>query len=91
MVAIGASAGGLDTLWAFFSQYAGDPALAIVIIKHLSPQHKSLIAELLAKHIGGSIRQIEDCMALSPNGVYLTPPDKNVAIFNRSLHLMETT
>jgi two-component system CheB/CheR fusion protein len=89
IVAIGASAGGLETLQAFFDNMPADPQIAFVIIQHLSPDHKSLMAELLAKHTPMAVRQIEDGMRLLPGCVYLTPPDKNVAIFNRSLHLLE--
>jgi len=89
IVAIGASAGGLETLQAFFHNMPVDPDVAIVIIQHLSPQHKSLMAELLAKHTPMTVRQIEDGMVLSSGCVYLIPPDKNVAIFNRRLHLMD--
>jgi two-component system, chemotaxis family, CheB/CheR fusion protein len=89
IVGIGASAGGLETLQAFFDNMPADADFAFVIIQHLSPQHKSLMVELLAKHTPMTVRQIEDGMRISPGCVYLTPPDKNVAIFNRSLHLME--
>ena len=89
IVGIGASAGGLETLQALFANMPADANIAFVIIQHLSPQHKSLMVELLAKHTPMPVRQIEDGMHLSPGCIYLTPPDKNVAIFNRSLHLME--
>jgi two-component system, chemotaxis family, CheB/CheR fusion protein len=89
IVGIGASAGGLETLQAFFANMPVDADIAFVIIQHLSPQHKSLMVELLAKQTPMTVRQIEDGMRLSPGCVYLTPPDKNVAIFNRSLHLIE--
>jgi two-component system, chemotaxis family, CheB/CheR fusion protein len=89
IVGIGSSAGGLETLQALFANMPADADIAFVIIQHLSPQHKSLMVELLAKHTPMTVRQIEDGMRLSPGCVYLTPPDKNVAIFNRSLHLME--
>jgi len=89
IVGIGASAGGLETLQAFFDNMPADADIAFVIIQHLSPQHKSLMVELLAKHTPMTVKQIEDGMRISPGCVYLTPPDKNVAIFNRSLHLME--
>jgi two-component system, chemotaxis family, CheB/CheR fusion protein len=88
-VGIGASAGGLETLQALFTNMPVDVNIAFVIIQHLSPQHKSLMVELLAKHTPMTVMQIEDGMRLSPGCVYLTPPDKNVAIFNRSLHLMD--
>jgi two-component system, chemotaxis family, CheB/CheR fusion protein len=89
IVGIGASAGGLETLQDFFEHMPADANIAFVIIQHLSPQHKSIMAELLSKHTPMTVKEIEEGVRLSPGCVYLTPPDKNVAIFNHNLHLIE--
>ena len=49
---IGASAGGLETLNNFFSIMPPDSNMAFVVIQHLSPQHKSIMASLVDKHTG---------------------------------------
>ena len=41
IVALGASAGGLEALQGFFGAVAPDPRLAFVVITHLAPQHAS--------------------------------------------------
>ena len=89
IVGIGASAGGLETLEAFFRKMPSDSGIAFVIIQHLSPKHKSIMAALLAKHTQMAVREIEDATPLESNCVYLNPPNKNVAIYNQILHLME--
>ncbi|MFC1841217.1 chemotaxis protein CheB [Thermodesulfobacteriota bacterium] len=89
IVGIGASAGGLETLKAFFSIMPPDSNMAFVVIQHLSPQHKSIMASLVDKHTLMNVCQIEDSVKIEPNHVYLNPPGKNVAIFNRRLHLLE--
>jgi two-component system, chemotaxis family, CheB/CheR fusion protein len=89
IVGIGASAGGLETLETFFSKMPPAANIAFVIIQHLSPKFKSIMASLLAKYTRMTVSEIEDGTALAPNCVYLNPPDKNVAVFNRTLHLME--
>ncbi|MFH2044180.1 MAG: chemotaxis protein CheB [Pseudomonadota bacterium] len=89
IVGIGASAGGLETLNAFFSIMPPDSNISFVVIQHLSPQHKSIMASLVDKHTRMNVCQIEDDTKLEPNHVYLNPPGKNVAIFNRCLHLLE--
>ncbi len=89
IVGIGASAGGLETLNVFFSSMPPDSNIAFVIIQHLSPSHKSIMASLLEKQTQMVVREIEDGTKLLANHVYLNPPGKNVAIFNRSLHLLE--
>ncbi len=89
IVGIGASAGGLETLNAFFSVMPPDSDIAFVIIQHLSPNHKSIMAALLEKKTPMVVQEIEDGCELQANHVYLNPPGKNVAIFNRHLHLLE--
>ncbi|MFZ0132988.1 MAG: chemotaxis protein CheB [Desulfobacterales bacterium] len=89
IVGIGASAGGLETLEAFFAKMPPEANMAFVIIQHLSPNFKSIMASLLAKHTRMTVSEIEDGMTLAPNCVYLNPPNNNVAVFNRTLHLME--
>jgi two-component system CheB/CheR fusion protein len=89
IVGIGASAGGLETLNAFFSIMPPDSNMAFVVIQHLSPKHKSIMASIVNKHTRMTVEQIEDGTKLEPNQVYLNPPGKNVAIFNSRLHLLE--
>ena len=66
IVGIGASAGGLETLNAFFSIMPPDSGMAFVVIQHLSPKHKSIMASLLDKHTQMSVVQIEDGTRVEP-------------------------
>lgn len=89
IVGIGASAGGLETLNAFLSIMPSDSGMAFVIIQHLSPDYKSIMVSLLEKQTHMAVNQIEDGTKVLPNHIYLNPPGKNVAIFNRTLHLLD--
>jgi two-component system CheB/CheR fusion protein len=89
IIGIGASAGGLETLQRFFSRMSPEANLAFVIIQHLSPNFKSIMASLLAKYTRMTVSEIRDGSTIAPNCVYLNPPTKNVAVFNRTLHLVE--
>jgi two-component system, chemotaxis family, CheB/CheR fusion protein len=93
VVGIGASAGGLEPLEAFFAHLPTDqpPAvdLAFVVIQHLSPNHKSIIGEILKKDTNLPIAEIQDGMELEPNTVYLNPPGKEVGIYQGVFHLVE--
>ena len=91
IVGIGSSAGGLEALELFFSNVSPNTNMAFVIIQHLSPRHKSIMADILMKYTQMKILQIRDNQKIKPNHVYLNPPDKNVIILNRSLHLTEPT
>lgn len=87
VVGIGASAGGLEALQEFFSNVPEDTGLAFVVIQHLSPDYKSLMDELLARHTRIPIHIAEDGMLMEPNNIYLIPPRKNISIFHDHLYL----
>lgn len=89
IVGLGASAGGLDPLEAFFDKMPGDTGMAFVIIQHLSPDYKSLMDELLARHTTMAIRRVEDEMLVERNTIYLIPPKKQMAIKAGKLRLTD--
>src|SRR5215208_6400421 len=78
IVAIGASAGGLESLEKLFSRLPTDTGMAFVVLQHLSPDFKSLMDELLGRRTSMRIRQAEDDMAVEPDTVYLLPPMKEM-------------
>jgi len=80
IVGIGASAGGLESLEQLFSALPSDTGLAFVIVQHLSPDFKSLMDELLARHTEMPIHLVEDGMSIEPDHVYLIPPKKEMII-----------
>src|SRR5688572_6320680 len=87
IVAIGASAGGLESLERLFSKLPTDTGLAFVVLQHLSPDFKSLMDELLSRRTQMRIRQAEHDMAVEPDTVYLLPPMKEMIIRRRRLLL----
>ena len=89
IVGIGASAGGLEALETFFYHMPSDSGMAFVIIQHLSPTHKSIMASLLSKNTKMEVMEVKDGMKVEPNRVYLNPPNKNVSIIQGTLQLME--
>jgi two-component system, chemotaxis family, CheB/CheR fusion protein len=88
-VAVGASAGGLEAIEAFFSGMVPDSGLAFIVIQHLSPDYKSLMVEILSKKTAMKVHRAEDGMLVQPDNVYLIPPKKNLTIFHGKLFLNE--
>lgn len=88
VVAIGASAGGLDALERFFDELPADTGAAFVVIQHLSPDHKSMMDNLLARHTDMPVLMAENGMELAANHVYLIPPGKNMTVAGSQLRLM---
>ena len=86
---IGASAGGLEALEQFLRQVPGKSGMAFVIIQHLDPTHKGIMPELLQRATGMEVFQVRDRMRVLPNCVYVIPPNKDMSILHRVLHLFE--
>lgn len=89
VVGIGASAGGLEALQDFFKSMPLDSGLSFVVIQHLSPDFKSMMDELLARHTRLRIKIIDDGIAVEANTIYLIPPRKNLSIFHNKIYLDE--
>jgi len=87
VVGIGASAGGLDPIEAFFEAMPQGHGIAFVVVQHLSPDFKSLMQELLARHTRMEIRRAEHGMEVEAGTVYLIPPRKNLRIEKGALHI----
>ena len=85
IVAIGASAGGLDSLERLFTHLPTDSGMAFVVLQQLSPDFKSLTDEPLSRRTAMPIRQAEHDMPVEPNTVYLLPPMKEMIIRQRRL------
>ncbi len=89
VIGLGASAGGLEALQQFLANMSCTSDIAFVIIQHLSPDYKSLLAEILAKHTRMEVIQAENGMEIKPNHVYLIPPKNNMIIEHGHLLLKE--
>ena len=89
VVGIGASAGGLEALQQFLTFLPTDTGMAFVIIQHLAPDHKSLLASILAKYSAMPVTEIRDGMRVERNHIYMIPPRYNVEIVSDVLRLRE--
>jgi len=91
IVGIGASAGGLEALTAFFERMPPHTDLAFVVVQHLSPDFKSLLDELLARHTQMAIHWAADQMLIEANILYLIPPLTVPALAQGRFRLCEPT
>ena len=89
IVAIGASAGGLEAIHSFFDNLTESNNLAFIIIQHLSPDYKSLLVELVAKHTHLSVFEAEHNIEVKPNCIYVIPPKMLMTIADGRLQLSE--
>jgi two-component system CheB/CheR fusion protein len=91
IVGIGASAGGLSAFEAFFSGMPADidPGMAFVLVQHLAPDHKSILAELIRRYTRMQVFEVEDGMPVRVNCAYIIPPNFDMAFLNGTLQLLE--
>ncbi|MFN0103124.1 MAG: chemotaxis protein CheB [Bryobacteraceae bacterium] len=93
VVGIGASAGGVAAFEAFFSTMPADnaPGMAFVLVQHLARDHKSLLSELIRRYTRMQVFEVEDGMVIKPNCAYIIPPNRDMALLNGALQLLEPT
>ena len=89
IVAIGASAGGLEAFQQFFSHMPVDSGMAFVLITHLDPTHKSILGDLLQRYTHMKVFQAEDGLIVRPDCLYLIPPNKDMSILHGALQLLD--
>ena len=89
IVAIGASAGGLEALAQFLSHVPVGSGMAIVIIQHLDPDHKGMLPELLQRTTLMPVVQAKNRIKVRPDCVYVIPPNADLSILYDSLYLLE--
>lgn len=91
LIAIGASAGGLEALQEFLSTLPSDlNNFAIIIAQHMSPTHKSMLVQLLSRETQLSVSEAIHGELIEAKKVYITPPDKDIAIVGNFIELRKT-
>ena len=88
VVAIGASAGGLEAFTALLKALPDNTGFAFVVIQHLDPQHQSALPNLLARCTVMPVYEVRDGMSLEPNTVYVIPANAGLAL---SQHVFQLT
>ena len=88
IIAIGASAGGMEEINSFFDHTPLD-GVSYIIIQHLSSDFKSRMVELLTKHSKLVVNEAKDKMKVMGNQVYLIPNDKFMTIKKGKLYLSD--
>lgn len=88
IIAIGASAGGLEAISDFFD-YTPLDGVSYVVIQHLSADFKSQMSKILDRHTDLKVIEAEDNMEVERNKVYLIPSTKYMIIKNGHLLLID--
>jgi two-component system, chemotaxis family, protein-glutamate methylesterase/glutaminase len=80
VIALAASAGGLTALSKVLSGLPADFPAALVVVQHLDPRHRSLMAEILSRRTALPVKQAEQGDFLKPGKAYIAPPNQHLLV-----------
>src|ERR1700694_5025981 len=85
VVGIGASAGGLDAVKTFLKALPAKSGMAYVFIQHLSPEHESILPEILQRVAPFPVQHITDNLQIEQDNLYIIPQNKAVTVVEGAL------
>lgn len=85
VVAIGASAGGVEVLLGMASELPADLPASIFIVLHTSPDHPSALPDLLTKRGRLPASHPLDGEKIVPGHIYVAPPDNHLLLRQGSM------
>lgn len=91
IVGLGASAGGLEALEQFFARVPAKSGLAYIVVQHLDPTQKAMLAELLQRVTLLRVREAGEQMRVEADHVYVIPPNAELSLVQGMLHVMPPT
>lgn len=87
VVGVVASAGGLNAFKKFLEAMPEDSGVAVILIPHLDPTHKSLMVPLLSRQTKLPVCEAADGMVVQPNRIYVIPANRSLSITGGVLSL----
>ncbi len=89
VVGVGASAGGLEALMHLLDALPRHANVAVIVVQHLEPHHRSRLAELLGKNSPMPVQEATEGTRVEANHVYVIPPNADLAIKEGRLVILE--
>jgi two-component system chemotaxis response regulator CheB len=91
IIALAASAGGLKALTDVLAALPADFPAPLVVVQHLDPRHRSLMAEILGKRTLIAVQEAREGDRVAPGHVYVAPPNRHLLVnADGSLSLTQT-
>ena len=91
VVAIGASAGGLEAITELLRNLPPDTGMAFIYVQHLSPDHKSLLTSILSKATEMKVQEIDDMDKIKPDNLFIIPYNKGLEVTDGHIKLIPRT
>ncbi len=90
IVAIGSSAGGIRALEQILSGLPADLPVPILIVQHLDPRHRSLMAEIMQRSSKMKVKEAVDGEEILPSIVFIAPPNRHMLVADGHISLTST-
>ena len=87
IVAIGASAGGLEAISELLRNLPEDTGMAYIYIQHLAVDHESMLTEILGRITKMHVQEAKEKMPVKPNQLYIIPPNREMSLLKGTLTL----
>ena len=91
IVALAASAGGLNALTQVLQALPADFAAGIVVVQHLDPRHRSLMAEILGRRITLKVKEAAQGDRVAAGTVMIAPPNNHLLVNQEGLLTLTQT
>lgn len=88
VVAIGASAGGLEAMMELLTHLPSETGMAFIYVQHLSPDHKSMLTEILSKKTQMKVQEIDDMDKMQPDNLFIIPYNKGIEVTDGHIKLI---
>ncbi|MFE7174572.1 chemotaxis protein CheB [Streptomyces sp. NPDC057616] len=80
IVAVASSAGGIHGLGTLLGALDAEFPVPILVVQHLDPRHRTVIAEVLDRRTDLDVKLAEDHESVVPGLVYIAPPDRHLLV-----------
>ncbi len=80
VVALAASAGGLNALTHVLAALPGNFPAAVVVVQHLDPRHRSLMADILSRRTMLPVKEAAEGDKLTPGRAFVAPPNRHLLV-----------
>jgi two-component system, chemotaxis family, CheB/CheR fusion protein len=87
IVAIGASAGGLEAFTELVRALPPTTGMAFVLVQHMDPTHHSMLRDLVSKETQMKVLEVTNGMKIEPNHIYVIPPNSTMSMTDHKLEL----
>ncbi len=87
VVAIGASAGGIEAITELLKHLPAATGMTYVYIQHMDPDHESMLVSILGRVTKMPVLEAKEATRIKQDHIYIIPPNREMILIDGSLKL----